>query len=67
MAKSDPFKKYMNRPDITPKIREKIVSECYGTDTYEIIAKRYNISIGFVGYLKQKWDRENLYGQNTGR
>jgi len=56
----------LNRPDITPEIREEIVTECYKGESQADIAKRFRVTAGFVGFLKRKWDKENLYGQHTG-
>lgn len=61
------FKSYMNRPDITAKVKEKIVEECYGTKTHEEIAREFKVSVAFISFLKRKWDKENLYGQKRNR
>lgn len=57
---------YLNRPDLTPEIRDEIVTECYRGERHADIAEKYRVSVGFVSNLKQKWDRANLYGQNVG-
>jgi len=43
---------------------DDVVTECYKGNKHEDIAEKFNIPIGLVHYLKQKWDRENLYGQH---
>jgi len=45
----------------------KIITECYKGNKYEDIAKKYNIPVWLVSHLKRRWERENLYGQHTGK
>jgi len=52
---------------ITSDVIDKIISECYKGDRQGDIARKYGVTTSFVGFLKRRYERENLYGQHTGR
>lgn len=53
------YRKYSAK--FTTKQKDRMVTELYRGETQENVARKYGTSVGFISWLRRKWDDENLY------
>jgi len=51
---------YYNKPNMTPEMLDQIIGDCYKGIPQAEVAKKYDVSVGFVSYHKRQYDKNVL-------
>lgn len=51
---------YYNKSHVTPKVLDRIIGDCYKGIPQAEVAKKHDVSVGFVSYHKRQYDKNVL-------